>query len=50
MEDSTVFGDDPVAMAGRWIDAGGRRLHLVDLNAAFDGKPVNGAIVRGQCL
>lgn len=46
MEDSTVFGDDPVAMAKRWVDAGGRRLHLVDLNGAFDGKPVNGEIVQ----
>lgn len=46
MEDSTVFGDDPVAMAGRWVDEGARRLHLVDLNGAFDGKPVNGEAVK----
>lgn len=46
MEDDTVFSDDPVAMARRWVDAGGRRLHLVDLNGAFQGKPVNGDIVR----
>lgn len=46
MEDSTVFSDDPVSMAGRWVDAGARRLHLVDLNGAFDGKPVNGEIVK----
>ncbi|SCZ60942.1 1-(5-phosphoribosyl)-5-[(5-phosphoribosylamino)methylideneamino]imidazole-4-carboxamide isomerase [Thiohalomonas denitrificans] len=46
MEDSTVFSDDPVAMAGRWVEAGARRLHLVDLNGAFDGKPVNGEIIR----
>lgn len=46
MEDSTVFSDDPVDMAGRWVDAGGRRLHLVDLNGAFEGEPVNGEIVR----
>ena len=30
MEDSTVFSDDPVAMAARWVEAGARRLHLVD--------------------
>ncbi len=42
MEDSTVFSDDPLAMAKRWVDAGGRRLHLVDLNGAFAGEPVNG--------
>jgi len=41
MADSTVFSDDPVATAGRWRDAGCERLHLVDLNGAFAGKPVN---------
>ncbi len=46
MEDSTVFSDDPVEMAGRWFQAGARRLHLVDLNGAFEGEPVNGEIVR----
>ena len=45
MEDSTVFGDDPVSMAQRWVDAGCRRLHLVDLNGAFAGEPVNGEAV-----
>ena len=46
MEDSTVFGDDPVSMAKRWVDAGCRRLHLVDLNGAFAGVPVNGEAVK----
>ncbi|MEH6358656.1 MAG: 1-(5-phosphoribosyl)-5-[(5-phosphoribosylamino)methylideneamino]imidazole-4-carboxamide isomerase [Pseudomonadales bacterium] len=46
MEDSTVFSDDPVAMAADWVAAGARRLHLVDLNGAFAGEPVNGGIVR----
>jgi len=45
MDDSTVFSDDPVAMARRWVDAGCRRLHLVDLNGAFAGEPVNGDVV-----
>ena len=45
MDDSTVFSDDPVAMATKWVEQGCRRLHLVDLNGAFDGKPVNGEIV-----
>jgi phosphoribosylformimino-5-aminoimidazole carboxamide ribotide isomerase len=45
MDDSTVYGDDPVSMARRWVDAGARRLHLVDLNGAFAGEPVNGAAV-----
>ncbi len=45
MEDSTVFSDDPVATAAKWVEAGCRRLHLVDLNGAFAGKPVNGDAV-----
>ena len=46
MNVSTTFGEDPAAMARRWVDAGARRLHLVDLNGAFAGKPVNGAAVE----
>lgn len=46
MEDSTVFSDDPVATATRWADQGARRLHLVDLNGAFEGKPVNAGAVE----
>lgn len=45
MEDDTVFSDDPVAMAKKWVEQGARRLHLVDLNGAFAGKPVNGDVV-----
>ena len=41
MDDNTVFSDDPVAVAGRWADAGAKRIHLVDLDGAFAGKPVN---------
>ena len=46
MNDSTTFGEDPAAMARRWVDAGARRLHLVDLNGAFAGKPVNEAAIK----
>ncbi len=46
MEDNTVFSDDPVAMAGKWVEAGCRRLHLVDLNGAFEGKPMNAEVVH----
>jgi phosphoribosylformimino-5-aminoimidazole carboxamide ribotide isomerase len=45
MEDSTVFSGSPVEMAARWVDTGARRLHLVDLNGAFAGEPVNGEVV-----
>ena len=46
MEDDTVFSDDPVAVASHWVERGARRLHLVDLNGAFAGEPVNGDIVK----
>ena len=45
MGDSTVFSDDPVAMAVRWCSEGARRLHIVDLDGAFAGKPVNAGII-----
>ncbi|RLK48136.1 1-(5-phosphoribosyl)-5-[(5-phosphoribosylamino)methylideneamino] imidazole-4-carboxamide isomerase [Alkalispirillum mobile] len=46
MDDETVFSDDPVAMAGRWVNAGTRRLHLVDLNGAVAGEPVNAEVIQ----
>lgn len=46
MDDETVFGDNPVEVAGRWVEAGARRLHMVDLNGAFAGKPVNAAAIK----
>ncbi|MCL4166531.1 UNVERIFIED_CONTAM: hypothetical protein GTU68_014325, partial [Idotea baltica] len=46
MDDVTVFSDNPVDTATRWVDAGTKRLHLVDLNGAFEGKPVNGEVVK----
>lgn len=45
MKDSTVFSDDPLEQAARWVEKGARRLHIVDLNGAFAGTPVNGEIV-----
>ncbi len=41
----TVFSDDPVSMAFRWRDAGARRLHLVDLDGAAEGKLCNAAVI-----
>lgn len=46
MDDDTVFSDNPVEMATRWVEAGCRRLHLVDLNGAFAGEPVNGGVIH----
>lgn len=45
MDDETIFSDDPLAVAEQWVAAGGRRLHLVDLNGAVAGFPVNADIV-----
>ena len=46
MDETTVFSKQPLDMAQRWVNEGAKRLHLVDLNGAFDGQPVNGAVVR----
>ncbi len=46
MDDTTIFSSDPVSVAKQWVDAGCQRLHLVDLNGAFAGEPVNGDVVR----
>jgi len=46
MDDDTVFSDDPVAVAGRWAAAGARRLHIVDLNGAIEGKPKNASVIH----
>lgn len=45
-EDVTVFSDDPVALARQWRDQGAEALHVVDLDAARTGEPVNHAIVE----
>ncbi len=46
MTDETIFSDQPEEMAKRWFDAGCERLHLVDLDGAVSGKPVNQATIR----
>jgi phosphoribosylformimino-5-aminoimidazole carboxamide ribotide isomerase len=45
MDEDTVFSDDPVAIAGKWVREGAKRLHLVDLDGAFAGKPRNADII-----
>lgn len=42
----TVFSDDPVSVARRWVEQGADRLHLVDLDGARAGRPVNGPVIR----
>jgi phosphoribosylformimino-5-aminoimidazole carboxamide ribotide isomerase len=46
MSDETVFSDKPEEMAKRWFDCGAERLHLVDLDGAVSGKPVNRKTIR----
>lgn len=46
MDETTVFSDDPVAMAGKWVAQGCKRLHLVDLDGAFEGSPVNADVIE----
>jgi len=46
MDQSTIFGEDPAEMARSWVNKGARRLHLVDLNGAFAGKPKNESAIR----
>ncbi len=41
LEDATVFSDNPAEVARRWVDAGAERLHVVDLDGAKAGRPVN---------
>lgn len=46
IDDVTVFSSDPVGVARRWADEGAQRLHVVDLDGAFKGQPVNLKVVE----
>jgi phosphoribosylformimino-5-aminoimidazole carboxamide ribotide isomerase len=46
MDDVTVFSDDPVAVAKRWCDEGAQRLHIVDLDGAIKGLPINIKVIE----
>ncbi len=49
MQDDTIYSEDPLAMAARWVEAGARRLHIVDLNGATKGRPVNAEVIHRIC-
>src|SRR5512140_538682 len=49
MDAETVYGDDPVAMGQRWVREGAEYLHVVDLDGAVSGQPVNGAAIAALC-
>lgn len=46
LDDATIFSDDPVEVAVRWATLGAERLHLVDLNGAIAGKPLNESVIK----
>jgi phosphoribosylformimino-5-aminoimidazole carboxamide ribotide isomerase len=46
MDDVTVFSSDPVSIAKRWIDEGAQRLHVVDLDGALKGSPINLKVIE----
>ncbi len=47
MDQQTVYSDDPVVMANKWVEAGARRIHIVDLDGAVKGTPSNADVIRG---
>jgi len=49
MSDATIYGDDPAAMALHWQSLGATRMHVVDLDGAFAGKPANRAAIKTIC-
>jgi phosphoribosylformimino-5-aminoimidazole carboxamide ribotide isomerase len=49
MNAETVYGDDPVAIGQRWVNEGAQYLHVVDLDGAVSGRPVNGAAIAALC-
>jgi phosphoribosylformimino-5-aminoimidazole carboxamide ribotide isomerase len=46
MEENTVFSDDPLKIAERWVEAGARRMHIIDLDGAMAGKPRNAEVIH----
>ena len=46
MDDVTVFSEDPLQMASKWVSEGARRLHIIDLDGAATGTPILGSPVR----
>jgi len=49
MDDETIFSDNPLEVAERWVKEGATRLHLIDLDGAFAGSPKNHRVIREIC-
>jgi phosphoribosylformimino-5-aminoimidazole carboxamide ribotide isomerase len=45
-EDETIFSEYPLEMAEKWVDQGAERLHIIDLDGAFEKGPRNGSVIR----
>ena len=46
MDESTIFSENPAEMSRQWVNQGAKRLHLVDLDGAFAGKPINDNAIK----
>ena len=46
MDKETIYSNDPVTMANKWVEAGAKRLHIVDLDGAVKGRPSNADIIH----
>jgi phosphoribosylformimino-5-aminoimidazole carboxamide ribotide isomerase len=49
MDAETIYGDDPVAMGQRWVNEGAEYLHVVDLDGAVSGQPMNAMAIAALC-
>ena len=48
MDQETIYSDDPVAMANKWVEGGARRLHIVGLDGAVNGVPSNADVIHAM--
>ncbi len=46
MSDETIYNNDPVEMAAKWVKLGAERLHIIDLDGAVSGRPVNADVIH----
>jgi len=49
MDEETVYGEDPIAIARKWEAEGAKRLHVVDLDGAAQGRPVQRSLIEEMC-
>ena len=49
LHDETVYSESPFSQVKRWIEAGAKRIHIVDLNGAVEGRPINARLIGEIC-